>query len=125
MDPHGKRVRLANDPRWATVIGIFADPLRNRSDDKWVCFAGCVALTPWLQKPGRDWLAILRAAEPAAAAQQIVRAVASVDERVPVFSPSAADQGIFVPSNPEGLVASLFGALGLLSLAIAALGIYG
>ena len=125
MDPHGKRVRLANDPRWATVIGIFADPLRNRSDDKWVCFAGCVALTPWLQKPGRDWLVILRAAEPAAAAQQIVRAVASVDERVPVFSPSAANQGIFVPSNPEGLVASLFGALGVLSLAIAALGIYG
>jgi len=125
LDPLGKRVRLANDPRWATVIGIFADPLRNRADDKWACLRGCVALAPWLQKPGREWLVILRADEPAAAAQQIVRAVAAVDERVPVFSPSVADRGIFAPSNPEGVIAGLFGALGVLSLAIAALGIYG
>src|SRR4029079_19401204 len=40
-------------------------------------------------------------------------------------SPSVADRGIFAPSNPEGVIAGLFGALGVLALAIAALGIYG
>ncbi|HEX5215277.1 MAG TPA: ABC transporter permease [Vicinamibacterales bacterium] len=124
LDPIGRRVRLGSDPRWFTVVGVFADPARKSTDTKWSCDA-CVAFTPWAQKPGRSWLIVLRASAPAAAAEQVVRAVASVNEDVPVFNPSVAARSIFVPADPRGLAAQLVGGLGLLSLAIAALGVYG
>jgi putative ABC transport system permease protein len=120
-DPLGKRVKLAGDRRWFTVVGTFEDLMRSRANGS----AGVAALSSWLQYKGREWLVVLRSSAPGVAAQQIRPAVDAVNQDVPVFNATVADRSIFNATNSGRAFMSLVGSLGLVSLAIAALGVYG
>jgi ABC-type antimicrobial peptide transport system permease subunit len=74
---------------------------------------------------GRGWLVVLRAAAPGVAVKQIRPAVDAINPDVPVFNATIADRSIFATSNVETSFRWLVGSLGLVSLLIAALGVYG
>jgi ABC-type antimicrobial peptide transport system permease subunit len=123
-DPLGKRVKLQGDRRWFTVVGTFEDPMRQGSDVT-PTFSQYVALTSWAQMPSRNWLVVLRANTPGVAIRQVRPAVDAINPDVPVYNASVADQSIFAESNAAGAFSGLVGTLGLIALAIAALGVYG
>ncbi len=125
MDPLGRRVRLAGDRRWFTVVGTFEDPMRQGQAASSTC-SPCVALTSWAQMKGhREWLVVLRAERPGVAVQQLRPAVDAINPDVPVFNATVADRSIFSATNAAIALSGLVGVLGLVSLAIAALGVYG
>ncbi|HUR19376.1 MAG TPA: ABC transporter permease [Vicinamibacterales bacterium] len=125
LEPLGKRVRVEGDLRWFTVVGTFEDPMRQGADTTTTCNA-CVALTSWAQmSPRREWLVVLRSTAPAVAIQKVRPAVDAVNSDVPVLNASVADRSIFSSANMATAFSGLAGTLGLVSLIIAALGIYG
>ena len=122
-DPLGRRVKLAGDRRWFTVVGTFEDPTRSGTGDSSDC-AGCVALSAWAQYTGREWLVVLRSTAPGVAVQQVRPAVDAINQDVPVFNATIADRSIFNDTNSSTAFRGLVGSLGFLALLIAALGVY-
>lgn len=122
-DPLGKRVKLAGDKRWFTVVGTFEDPTAAGTTGG-KC-AGCVALSSYAQKPAREWLVVVRAPAPGVAIQQVRPAVDAINPDVPVFNATIADRSIFNTTNSNTAFYGLLGSLGLVALLIAALGVYG
>jgi predicted permease len=122
-DPLGRRVKLAGDKRWFTVVGTFEDPQRSVTGDTFC--AGCVALSSWSQTKGRQWLVVLRSKAPGTAIQQVRPAVDAINQDVPVLNATIADHSIFNITNAATAFSGLVGSLGFIALAIAALGVYG
>jgi putative ABC transport system permease protein len=125
LDPLNRRVRIYNDKRWFTVVGTFEDPMHQGADNDSTCNA-CVALTSWAQMPPRrQWLVLLGSRAPAAAIQQVRPAVDAINPDVAVLNASVADRSLFILANVGDAFSGLAGTLGLVSLIIASLGVYG
>jgi putative ABC transport system permease protein len=123
-DPIGKRVRLGTDPDWYTVVGIFQDAQRNRTDTSWMCSA-CLALYPYEQRYNGRMVLVVRSDAAGTAAEQARMVFNAVDDDVAVFDAGPAATSAYSSVTPKRALSTLVGSLGLVSLLIAALGVYG
>ncbi len=123
-DPIGKRVSCCGAPRgstpelthWITVVGVAADPVRPRS---------AFVFTPAAQHPQTEMLVVLRSTPGTGAVDALRAAVRSVDENAAVLDAAPVDEILLAGVATERAVRLLTGSLGLISLGIAVLGVYG
>jgi predicted permease len=132
-DAIGKRIRCceggADDPKWKTVIGIAADvrsngPMQDPIPEFYV---------PAQQVPPEAWDWVQRAmtlvvrsssSDPASLVPAIRAAVRSVDATVPVYMVQTLDESLRETLAPARFNTMLLGALGVIGLLLAAVGIY-
>ena len=124
QDPLGKRLMFGNDGTWRTVVGVCGDPLRATVESPLVSPANLV-LVPATQTYRPEMLVVIRSPRAAAQLEPLRAAIRGIDEQVAVFDVATADDSIMAWAGPLDAAATLTGSLGLLSLTIAALGLYG
>lgn len=124
--PLGKRIRNTDsaEPGWMEIVGVVRD----------VRFPGNLAepatrfqiYKPFAQEPWRWGALVLRtSAPPETLVEPMRRAVAEIDPDIPVWEPRTIDQEIVRRTANSQLIGQLLGAVALLGLLLAALGIYG
>ncbi len=124
LDPIGKRVQLAQDPTWWTVVGVFEDASTDRGDTSWMC-RSCLALYPYEQRYNTDMILVTRSATPGTAAEQVRLAARALDHDVAIFDAAPATATAYARATPQRALTMLVGALGLVALLIATIGVYG
>jgi putative ABC transport system permease protein len=133
QDPIGKRIRCceggADDPKWKTVAGVAADvrssgPMVDPIPEFYV---------PVQQVPPEAWDWVQHAMtlvvrgtsnDPAPLVPAIRAAVRSVDATVPVYRVQTLDESLRGTLAPARFNTMLLGALGVIGLLLAAVGIY-
>jgi predicted permease len=124
QEPIGKTLMFGDDGHWRTVVGICSDPIGADVESPLVSPANLV-LIPAAQWYRPDMLIVLRSRTPAAALEPLRTAIRGIDENVAAFDAATADDSIMSWAAPLHAAAMLTGSVGLLSLAIATLGVYG
>lgn len=125
-DPLGRRVRIGEDGRWATVVGVAGD-VRHRGLAAEEIPA---AYEPVAQKE-RDFLrwttlTVRTTTAPSpATGETIRRVVASVDPNQPVYEIASLEELVRRETAPARIAASLVGALAVAALLVALTGIGG
>lgn len=118
----GQRLRLAEEGRDLTVVGVVADSRHSGLDDH-----GLVQLyLPQVRDPGRYLRLLVRgAADPGALVDGVRREVWSVDPRLPVTEVRTLAAVVEEFLLPQWSMALMLGVVGLAALVLASLGIYG
>ena len=125
VDPVGKRFRIhVNDP-WVTIVGV----ARDAEQSDWGAAAENEFFFPSTQNP-EDFqryatFVVRTAGDPAALAQEIEKAVWSLDPDLPIAEVQTMDQVVSRAVWRPRFSASLLGGFAALALALAAIGIYG
>jgi predicted permease len=123
-DPIGKRLMFGHDGIWRTVVGVLSDPSHRGDDAAHVC-AACIVLVPWTQHYDPAMLVLVRAAGPAAEVDPLTSTIRGIDPNLAILEVAPLDDSLLAWVRPTRAVSTLAVTLGLLSLAIAALGVYG
>lgn len=123
-NPIGRRVMFGLEGKWWTVIGVCADPV-TQWDESPLLSPSNLVLVPFDQRFQRQALVILRSTTPMARVELLRTTVHALDEDLPVYDASTVDELILSWVRPLRAAAALMGSLVVLSLTIAALGIYG
>lgn len=124
QDPIGKRLMFGNDGKWRTIVGLSGDPIVVTSASPLNSPANLV-LVPAAQEYRPEMLLVVRSHRPAALLEPIRGAIRGIDENVAVFDVATADDSIMAWAAPLHAAAVLTASLGLVSLTIATLGVYG
>jgi predicted permease len=121
-DPIGKRFKEVWRPDWITVVGVVRDV-------KYDGPAGAVneeIYLPFEQQPARDMSVVIRTSlDPVTVARSMRRAVASVDDSVPVSDIRTIDEIVHGSIAQPRFTALLLASFAVMALALAAIGIYG
>jgi putative ABC transport system permease protein len=121
QDPIGKYLRVGGTTDWQ-IIGVAQDVTYNEmteSPQPYIYF-------PFAQEPAWEGtLAVSTAADARRMLQPLVRAVQEVNEDVPVLGAHTMDVRIRSATYSQRLPAVLVGALGVLALVLASVGLYG
>jgi predicted permease len=120
----GKRVMFGADRVWRTVVGIASDPIRSRQDTARGC-ESCVAFVPYDQRYHAGMLILVRGSDPALLVEPLRRAIRAADSDVAIFDAAPLDDSRLAWIRPQRNGALLIASLGVIALAIAALGVYG
>lgn len=135
-DPIGKRLRCCRDTALRRVVGLVPDPITALDKPASLNFSEAVAeqmagsgpgafvLLPAAQHYGASMLLVLRSEAPKAAIQPVRDAIASLDPAVPVFDAGPVNATQFADEASSSAVRLLAGALGVIALGIAVLGVY-
>jgi predicted permease len=120
-DPIGQQVRIGSEAPVSTVVGVAADVKVQTLGE---------APQPFVYQPlaaGRERLLrlVVRAGDPSAAVGEMRRSVHAIDPSVGVFEARSVAQYLDVMLYPYRLAAALGTVLGLLTLALAGVGLYG
>jgi predicted permease len=121
-DPIGRRVRLPRRGLTAQVVGVARDFRHARNLT--------TAPRPYFYLPlaqhyqPRVTLHVRTVGEPRAAIPLIRATVASLDPNIPTYDVHTLEQQVRASLRPALMIATYVGALGLLALALAAVGIY-
>lgn len=125
-NPLGKRLRLlkSDEPGpWLTVIGVVPDIVQRSALAK--TFDPLVYL-PYREEPEPSMAVVARTAVPPAALKNSFRrAVQEVDEDLPVFLLFPLTEELYLQNWPIRVFGFLFTGLGVMSLLMAAVGLYG
>ncbi len=126
QDPIGKRLQIGVGPRLEpphlTVVGLVADGKYDSFDEEPRPFV----YVPLWQHFHWDFTLVARAAgDPSSWLEAIRREAHRLDENVSVFGERSLTDHLNFTLLPFRLLGSVLGALGLLALALAALGLYG
>jgi predicted permease len=118
-DPIGKRIEVRS--RWRTVIGIAETARYRRLDEPPEPFV----FIPILQDYDSDVVLLVRSSVDRAALMPMVeQAVHELDPELPVFDVSTMDSQVRVSSTFQRIAGSFIGSFGLISLLLAAVGLY-
>jgi putative ABC transport system permease protein len=123
--PLGARIRLGDEPSpdaWRTVVGVAGD-IRNDDIDAPTLPQ---VFVPLAQRPERDMTVVVRTADnPIAHVGDARAAVAAVDRNQPLFAVRSMDQLLEEDVRGTVVLVGLASIFGVVSLALAATGIYG
>jgi predicted permease len=131
----GKRFQLGVG-EYITVVGVTADPLTSGERVLGATRPGAragesynpapFAFVPWRQwyKPGR-LLVMVRAGDPASRVEPLRAALRSVEPEIAIFETNTIDEAFLAWAAPRRAAGILLTTLGLVSLGIATLGVYG
>jgi predicted permease len=120
-NPLGRRIRWRG--KWATVVGL-------ARDSKYFDIAEAPRphfFAPFLQEAGADqsyYFFIKTAGDPVRIMARLRREVLAVDSSVAAFDVMPLTEWMDITMLPQKVAASVMGGLGLLSLVLAALGLY-
>jgi putative ABC transport system permease protein len=122
QSPLGKRVRA--DGKWWTVVGVARDgkyfsPAESQMPFFYEAFRQAYSISPEL------YFMVRTAGAPAEASGLLRRAVAEVDRNASAVHTVPLSEYTEVASFGQKVAATLMGALGLMCLALAGLGLYG
>ncbi|HUQ80209.1 MAG TPA: FtsX-like permease family protein, partial [Gemmatimonadaceae bacterium] len=128
VDPIGRRVRTSStdgDGEWLTIVGVmptlYAASVVNAEEDHWPP----VVLTAFWQEPRIAAANIaLRGPESVASAATLRAAVRALDPDVPVHTTAMMHELITKSNWSVHLFGSMFVVFGVVSLALAAIGLY-
>lgn len=141
QDPVGHRFKLGGpdfEPPGMTIVGVVKNSKYNSLDEK----TPPLAFIPLLQEPfsynpedklrqddrpyvyGNE-LNVRVAGDPNALAQSLRRAIADLDNKIPVFGVMSLSQRISDSVSAVRAIAQLSGFFGLLALVLASIGLYG
>jgi predicted permease len=134
-DAVGKRLKCCGAPYLRTVVGVVPDPvgsvgtaqamdvaeaMRASSDPN----LGTYVFLPAAQHFTPNMLVVVRSPAPEAIVPRLRAAVAAIDPQVPVFSAGRVHSTQFPRASAERAVRTLAGALGVIALCIAMLGVF-
>jgi predicted permease len=123
--PLGARIRLGDEPSpdaWRTVVGVAGD-IRNDDIDAPTLPQ---VFVPLAQRPERDMTVVVRTADnPIAHVGDARAAVAMIDRNQPLFDVRSMDQLLEEDVRGTVVLVGLASIFGVVSLALAATGIYG
>ena len=122
-DPVGKRVMFGSEGYWRTVVGVSSDPIISSKDTANVC-ESCVVFVPWDQRYRHEMLVMVRSASPSALVDPLAAAIREIDPEVAVHDAATLDDSLLAWVRPMRAATWLMASLGLVSLAIATLGVY-
>ncbi|HZI40603.1 MAG TPA: ABC transporter permease [Gemmatimonadaceae bacterium] len=127
VDPLGRRIRIG-DPKkekWLTIVGVIPT----------LYALGMVAVSGnhyppevltayWQQRPTASASIALRGPAAIANATTVRKVVAALDPDVPVYAAAAMDDVLYQPTWPLRLFGTMFVIFGIVSLVLAAIGLY-
>jgi putative ABC transport system permease protein len=125
LDPIGRRLKNASDPRsanpWRIVVGIVADVkyagLAERADPAFY--------VPLPQAPSRDeYLVVRTSGDPASVVSGIREALHSMDPDLPIADIRTLDERLWESTGPARFRAGVMALFGVMGLILAAIGMY-
>jgi putative ABC transport system permease protein len=127
VDPIGKRI-LIGDPKkekWLTIVGViptlYALGMVAGGGDR---FPPEVITAYWQQGRTASASIAIRGAAGVANATSVRKVVAALDPDVPIYSVAAMDDVLYQPTWPLRLFGTMFVIFGIISLVLAAIGLY-
>jgi ABC-type antimicrobial peptide transport system permease subunit len=127
VDPIGKRL-LIGDPKqekWLTIVGgiptLYALGMVAGGGDH---YPPEVLTAYWQQRRTSSASIALRGPASTANATSVRKVVAALDPDVPVYSVAAMDEVLYQPTWPLRLFGTMFVIFGIVSLVLAAIGLY-
>ena len=133
-DPIGKRITLddaAKNPSWLTVVGVVKNTVRSNwaSPPEEEIFLPYLQSRAHLENPSAPYayltLVIRTSGDPASAAPAIREAVHSLNKNVPLSEVQTMDHVVAEATGESRFYVVLLGAFAVVSLVLAAVGIYG
>jgi putative ABC transport system permease protein len=123
-DPIGRRIRLGGpgtDREWMTIVGVMPTLYTASLDNPWQA----EVLTSYWQNHGGGTVSIAIRGDPGVASAEAIRTVvASLDANVPVYSTASMRETLMRPMGPMQLLGTVFVTFGIVSLLLAAIGLY-
>jgi predicted permease len=120
QDPIGQRLQVGR--QWTTVVGVAANGKYRRL----VYNTAPLVLIPMLQSYRTDQIVYVRVAgDPMAYASAVERTVHGLNSDLPLFSETTLAANMRMGNAFERIAAAFAGSFGLLSLILAAIGVYG
>lgn len=124
-DPVGRRLRLNEDQRWITIVGIVPDikHLGLKADE------GPVVYIPYAQKT-QDWLAwttllVRTAGEPMVSLPAVRNAIRALDKNQPLAEVGTLDEVLKRSTAMPRFITAAIGLVSAIALLIAVVGVYG
>lgn len=124
LDPIGRRIRLGGlgtHQDWVTIVGVIPTLYTATLDDP---FPPAVLTSFWQQRRQSTATLAVRGPSDVASAPAIRKVVESIDPDVPVYSTSSMTAELERPLSVVFLFGTLFTVLGIISLILAAIGLY-
>jgi predicted permease len=116
----GRRIRLANDPRWLTVVGVVSDVKQRRLDEP---------AAPQVYVPYSDFehttmtFAVRARQDPRALTPAVTRTLRGLDPGLPAFNVMTLDELMARSASGRRLAMQLLTALASIALALAVMGV--
>jgi putative ABC transport system permease protein len=123
-DPIGRPMAIGGQRTILTVVGVVSDPVTSSSATTHVNPAND-AFVPLEQVYRPDMFVVVRSEAPGGMTDALRAAVRRLDDNVAVLQAGTVDDSILAWVGPLRAAALLMGALGLIGLGIATLGVYG
>jgi putative ABC transport system permease protein len=121
----GKRIRVGGQKAPdRIVIGVVGN-VRHRGLDAATTLQWYAPERQWLDSDNQEMLIVRTAADPAALAASVRKAIASIDPTQPIVKVATMDQVIATSTAQRRLALVLFGAFAIAALLLAVAGIYG
>ncbi len=123
LDPVGRRLRNGDNEPWATVVGVVRDYRHYRLPRT----MGPAVYFPYLTWPGRAQTVVLRTTldDPAVLIPSLQAAVRAQDPEVPIYDVQTFEQAMSRSLWQQRLPGQVVGLFSVLSLVLAAVGLYG
>jgi hypothetical protein len=128
VDPIGRRIRLGDATdgaiartEWLTVVGVVPTLFSLSMRDPW---PPEVLTSVWQDRDLESAVVAVRGAAGVAFAAAIRRAVAALDPEAPVYAEASMDEVLARATRPIHVIGSMFVLFGVVSLALAAIGLY-
>lgn len=123
----GKRLKVepdAPDSPWLTVVGVVGDVQHSTGLDSWKTKPALYA--PFEQRPARFFTVVVRGGpDPLALAEPLRETVRALDPELAVYWIRPVEATRRLEAGPIVLIAGMFGVFALVTVALAASGIYG
>jgi len=120
-DPVGKRIQLANDGRWATVVGVSPRIVQWGIRQE----AQATAYLPYRQSPGPNFNILVKTRMPTETVVKTLRKqIAELDPDLPLFDIRSIPESIRLLSIDTRILSAMFSIFALIGLILASVGIY-
>jgi putative ABC transport system permease protein len=121
-EPLGRRVRLgAAEAPWRTVVGVSRDAVNTDPGEPLIP----QAYVPFAQQPARGFTFLVRTADAAPVVAAARRAMTALDPQQPLYDVRTMERALFEALASNRVITGLFGALAVVALGLATVGLYG
>jgi predicted permease len=122
VDPRGRRIQVGGpETPWVEIVGVAANISNPMPGEP----AMPQAYLPFAQRPERSLVVFARAAEPAPVLAVLRASLRTFDPDQPLYDAKTVEQVAWEELASNRIVTGLFMALGVVALALAAVGLYG
>jgi putative ABC transport system permease protein len=121
-DPLGQRIQLGGtDAPWVEIVGVVSDVANPSIVEPPVP----QVYRPFAQRPERSLVVMVRTSDPAPVLASLRQTMRTLDADQPLYDAKTVEQVAFEELASNRIITGLFMALGLVALALSAVGLYG